>query len=175
MPSFGVSFGSGDNDEGSGNSRNPNGSVNLFQLSPTLKALFAVGVGVVFLLIGVFTFLGQSKPDSKPATVYGVVVAVERGQSPFVIGDKVEQYCQPTVEYTVDNVTYVVSDVKDKSKESSFRCSWLEGQSVPVRYDPADPAGSTLTVKPSTFGAIIFGGVGAVLFIGGIMQYFRSR
>lgn len=170
MPSFNISFGSGKDNPNSESSHDSFGEI--FQLPPKMKALITVGAGIVFLIVGIFSFILSTKPDTRTGITQGVVVSVEGGPSAFTVGNKTEFRCAPTVEYVVDGVTYLVSDIESGEVR---QCPWVEGDLETVRYNPNNPDDATLGGAPSVLFSYLFITVGVVLLGGGVWGFIKTK
>jgi uncharacterized protein DUF3592 len=115
-------------------------------------------VGLLMLGLGLaFTISTASFQASAERTDGTVVALTERTSTSSDGGSSTAWY--PTVQYTVDGRSYSF-----ESSTGTKPPAYAEGDSVPVAYDPADPAVAQIASLWSAYLLpVIFGGLGIVI------------
>ncbi|WP_129787138.1 DUF3592 domain-containing protein [Promicromonospora panici] len=114
-------------------------------------AMVSVVLGLVFVAVAYFmTTLG---PDTDTETT-GQVVAVNGSET-----------CSMRAEFVVDGTTYTARS----TGQSSTNCDHAPGDTVTVLYDSANPARSTTEEPMLNVFAWVFGGVGVLVAVGGLV------
>jgi hypothetical protein len=140
-----------------------------------LGGLFGV-LGLV--LLGVAVALAVSTADFRASALRtgGTVVAVTEHRSHSTSSGRSSSW-YPTVTYTVDGRQYSF-----ESNVGSNPPAYAEGDTVPVAYDPADPADAQIASFWTAYlPTVVFGGIGLVLTpIGGLafvtgLRHLRRR
>ena len=121
-------------------------------------ALGAVLFGVV-LLVGVPLLFGLFTPDTNSETT-GTITTVNTGT-----GSKGGAVCSLIAEFTVNGQTYSAPS----PGSSSTACNKRPGDTVTVLYDSADPSRATVDEPVLNVLRWVFGGVGVLVIITGLI------
>ncbi|MEU4579910.1 DUF3592 domain-containing protein [Nonomuraea sp. ATR24] len=139
-----------------------------------LGAIFGV-VGLVLLGVGVALAVSSASFLSSAGRADGTVVDMtERITTKPRNSDghrRRESVWYPTVEFSVGGRTYTFRD-----STGSNPPSYATGESVPVAYDPGDPADARIASFSSGFlGPLIVGGLGLLFTPVGAVLFVRGR
>ena len=129
-----------------------------------MKIIFGIFLAIfalIFLAVGGLALVGgraQKKRCSASAT--GTVAKLHMEQKPRGRGKGTVNVYTPEFRFNADGVTYAY-----RANFGSMRREFQEGQTVTVRYDPADPSNCYVADDPNTSAQ---GGI-MCLIIGGLL------
>ena len=120
-------------------------------------ALFGIGMGILFIFIPVF--IGNiSGSKSMTATTSASIVSVAQEASTSSRGGTT---CQLTVRYNVAGKDYT----QPSPMSSSGDCSLTIGQTIPINYNPQNPASWAYNLKSTNMFLSIFSWAGVLVAI----------
>jgi hypothetical protein len=127
-------------------------------------------VGLVLLGVGIALAASTANFLASAERTDGTVVAVTERISSSTDGRRSTAW-YPTVEYTVGGRQYSFS-----SSVGTNPPAYAEGDTVPVAYDPADPADAQIASTWSAYlAALIVGGIGIVFAPLGSVLFVKGR
>ena len=120
-------------------------------------------LGIIFMFIP--TFIGtMTGIDKMTAAVPATVVSVGE----MVSNSKGGGTCALIVQYSVEGQEYT----KPSSMSSSEYCSLSQGQTITIKYNPANPSAWVYGAEKIKLFAYVFFGAGLLVFISSIITFF---
>jgi hypothetical protein len=127
--------------------------------------MYLVPFGVVFLGVGIWLYLDQANFEAKAEKTTGTVIEVKRETSTSTKRNRrtTTTVYRPVIQFEAKGQSYTFT-----SSSASSSYNYPRGKRLDVLYDPANPNDARMADSIVSLIAIIFIGVGGLLFLVGL-------